>query len=414
MILSKIFPRIQGKHVRPLSTVKHSLSAESWEPLIKPTLNSISDTFSSALNGIKNENSNPIWQMTFDTIEKIGVSNKRHLFRPQLVVGGYIGGLNDVSKLEKPVEHLVTFSAAVELQHLFMLVHDDLVDEATFRRGEETLLLALPRNSGFTVDKKTTQFIATIVGDLLFVKSSRMLLSGSNGSVKAVDIILEGAQRAGTAQFEELIGWESGSKHFVEADEALLDRFLLDKLTYTGFVSPLLAGLTLSGTNLDPKIIDLSTEWARRAGAMFSGLQSISSLIQESSKTGKDQLEEIQLGRLSLPLLLLKQHFDEIETTRTFEEVLRKQNVDDRVILFKLIEEFDLVERCFNLVEKQGKKACSVVDQISSLPRADVLCWGLSAYNAGLELYRRELVEDFEKYKQREAERQKELSEFQH
>ena len=52
--------------------------------------------------------------------------------------------LNNTKELENVPESVATFAAGVELQHLFMLVHDDIMDKATFRRGEPTLLVFFP------------------------------------------------------------------------------------------------------------------------------------------------------------------------------------------------------------------------------------------------------------------------------
>ena len=51
--------------------------------------------------------------------------------------------LNNIKELQNVPKSVATFAAGVELQHLFMLVHDDIMDKATFRRGEPTLLVVL-------------------------------------------------------------------------------------------------------------------------------------------------------------------------------------------------------------------------------------------------------------------------------
>lgn len=143
--------------------------------------------------------------------------------------------------------------------------------------------------------------ISTVIGDIIFARGTRLLLKGNNDlntSYEAVDIILDAAEKAGGAQFEELAGWCEASDH-----TETLNRILQDKAGLTAFVAPLIGGCRLAYKEMSissEKILNLESackEWGLAAGAAFQGLSSMASIILESDKTGKDNLEDLFSGR---------------------------------------------------------------------------------------------------------------------
>ena len=94
----------------------------------------------------------------------------KHLIRPQLVFLGGIGGggTPDDPRLER-------FAVGVELLHLFLLVHDDVMDNASRRRGHPTLHVALrAKDSG--IAWPVARDLAIVMGNMLNVPvKSKML-----------------------------------------------------------------------------------------------------------------------------------------------------------------------------------------------------------------------------------------------
>ena len=78
------------------------------------------------------------------------------LTRPQLVLLGHSAARGGELDWDQGVEE---FAAGVELQHLFMLVHDDLMDHGTIRRGRETVPVVLASgNAGRQPVHKTSYY----------------------------------------------------------------------------------------------------------------------------------------------------------------------------------------------------------------------------------------------------------------
>lgn len=233
-----------------------------WSPLVKSPLINISNIVSNTLEDCKLYRKDLVpWVNCFDSLIGIANSNKRHLVRPQLVLLGYHGvkkqnNSHDITWSEDGVEE---FAAGIELHHLFTFIHDDVMDNAEMRRGKPTITKNL-RQLGVRPPDRVTN-LAVIVGDIIQAKAMDLFAKGASknsrnngGGIDAWKTVLDGAQRSGASQFEDVLGWEAIEKVFSneikeENDISILrqylERHLIDKTAYQGFVSPLLAGVYL-------------------------------------------------------------------------------------------------------------------------------------------------------------------------
>lgn len=94
----------------------------------------------------------------------IGAGGKR--LRPLLALcAGYAGGTRPAGrggKTQPASEDVVTGAVAVELVHLGSLYHDDVIDEATTRRGVES------------VNARWSNIVAILAGDYLLARASSL------------------------------------------------------------------------------------------------------------------------------------------------------------------------------------------------------------------------------------------------
>ncbi len=217
----------------------------------------------------------------------------KHLLRPQLVLLGHrgAGGAGAGPEAE-------SLAAGVELLHLFMLVHDDVMDHGVTRRGAPTLHHALRRDGRFG-GAETCAHLALVFGDLLYTRAVELLLDA--GSAEAARWILDGAARAGAGQVLDLVGWRG------RGDLAGFRRALLDKGGHHSVTAPLCAGLRLADPAAD---LSAATAWGDAMGLALQGADDLQDLLAPPTMTGKDGLQDIREGRLSLPIFLLTEALD--------------------------------------------------------------------------------------------------------
>lgn len=155
LLVSKSSKALHGNR-RALSSSSSSsssflLSNDSFsQPLER--MSEIIDTSLYELSGLRKEN--PTWNAAFESLIGLNKSPRRHLFRPQLVLLG-------ASYEKRKDVNVEKFCAGVELHHIFTLIHDDIMDRATIRRGLPTLSVSL---SKFVSSKEKIASLATLIG----------------------------------------------------------------------------------------------------------------------------------------------------------------------------------------------------------------------------------------------------------
>jgi len=237
------------------------------------------------------------WTNGLDAMIAISTSPRRHLFRPQLVLLG---------AHKRPSAQSETFAAGVELQHLFMLVHDDVMDKGTIRRGLPTVSVAL--NRGGLVKHEAVDQLATLIGDVLHAKSLALLLEGAQGNTASIMRIVDAACLAGAAQFDDVVGWP-GLERQMRAGlslSVLQQRHACGIAVEHGFVAPLVAGMLLGDPTVPPDAIAAVQRWGEQAGTCFLELEDVADVVMPAAQSGKDALQDIREGRLSQILFALR------------------------------------------------------------------------------------------------------------
>lgn len=298
-----------------------------------------------------------------------------------------------------------------------MLIHDDMMDNASFRRGQDTMQVALSRASSARsirlLDSQSLRYLSTIVGDLLLARSIELITQGATlcGAPpdKVIKPIMEGVYRAGSAQFEDIVGWNGLMEVEMEPLHVLgrrplqydstLGRLLTDKAAFHGFIAPLLAGAELGGTEAQrDQLRDVCMEWGFRAGVAFQALDDLADLTCSPAETGKDQLKDIHECRLSLPLLLLWERAEAEEWAKVKELLTLRTGtapaIHDRMVLLDLIEKYELVDNLHQFIELELQEAESVVDALRQQSEFEVLCFGFDAFNKGLAKVRNTMLKE--------------------
>jgi geranylgeranyl diphosphate synthase type I len=300
-----------------------------------------------------------------------------HLTRAQLVLLGRMagGGAAEGEGVER-------FAAGAELMHLFMLIHDDVMDNAQLRRGRPTLRVAIQRAAP-DLPWQRARDMAIVVGNLLAVLATRHLTpaaGATSGEVAAADLVLEAACRAGAGQFQDLLGvnGEVGAQD----DEEALRRFLTDKLAYHAFAAPLAAGVRLSADVADP---GPAIAWGCHVGLAFQAIDDIADLVSSPSVTGKDSLRDLAEGRPSLPLHFLRRRAKGADRALV-DAVVGKHDLEfgDRARLDDVIRELGVIGASADWARAEIR-AAAAVNEASGYAQA--AREGLAAIERGLVGY---------------------------
>jgi geranylgeranyl diphosphate synthase type II len=187
----------------------------------------------------------------------------------------------------------VPTAAAIELLHNALLIHDDIEDGSTQRRGRPTLhaLYGVP--------------LALNAGDSLTLMSLRPLLEnigaiGPRLSVRILEETQRMARESAEGQAMEL-GWRRDNA--IDVDDAAYLEMVLKKTCWFGTIYPSRVG-ALIGTQgtiaLDPFI-----RFGFFLGAAFQIQDDLLNLVDDSARYGKEADGDIWEGKRTLMLIRL-------------------------------------------------------------------------------------------------------------
>lgn len=217
----------------------------------------------------------------------------------------------------------VTYAATIEFIHTATLVHDDIIDHASLRRGRTT------------VNRLWGNHLTVLLGDWIYTTAMRMALS--HGHLEVVERLC------------------SATLKMVEGELLALERLGDPKLTereYFDVIERKTAYLFAAACSIPslippahPEAGDLLATYGRNLGICFQLVDDLLDFTAREEELGKPVLSDLKEGKLTLPLILLLPRVSRQERLKV-EQVL-----EDRA--FERVDPREILE----MVERQGTLA---------------------------------------------------------
>ena len=220
----------------------------------------------------------------------------------------------------------INLAACVELIHSATLMHDDVIDDGSVRRGKKTL------------NKKWGNHSSVLVGDYLLSRCFEMMVE--DGNIEVLKLL--SSTSSIIAQGEVLQLQHKGEVDMLE--ETYLK--IISSKTAELFAAATKVGAILSGTrNKDKEALEF---YGRNLGLTFQiaddTLDYNSELNLFGKKIGKDFFE----GKITLPIILLFQKASSKEKVILKEIFLKKErNETDFIKIMSLIKKYDVLKSCY-------------------------------------------------------------------
>lgn len=180
-------------------------------------------------------------------------------------------------------DDVVTAAQAVEILHVGSLYHDDVMDEATERRGVPS------------AQRVWGNSVAILTGDLLFARASKLIAGLDGGGVLAQAEVFE---RLVLGQLHETVG--------PEPDQDPVDHYLQVLEDKTGVLIAAAAEWGASYAHAPEEYRKPLGTFGRRIGVAFQLIDDVIDLAPEEAETGKHAGTDLKAGVPTLPLLLLR------------------------------------------------------------------------------------------------------------
>lgn len=212
--------------------------------------------------------------------------------RPALLILGYQLAQPGTS-IPKAVHQ---FAHGLEILHTFMLIHDDVADNASVRRGGPTLHVALSSSPN---EAKLGADLAVVAGDHLFAAAiETMLTCGSPVAAEATQKMLAVCRHTAIGQALDI---KLGSVPFSQVTLFETVRVAHLKTARYGFVAPLMCGALLGGgsTQLQERL----SRVGRHAGIAFQLKDDLLGLFGHDVVAGKSGAADYLEGKRTFPAL---------------------------------------------------------------------------------------------------------------
>ena len=220
----------------------------------------------------------------------------------------------------------INLAACVELIHSATLMHDDVIDEGSVRRGKKTL------------NKVWNNQSSVLIGDYLLSRCFEMMVE--DGSLEVLKLLSSTSSKI--AQGEVLQVQHKGEVDMLE--ETYLR--IISAKTAELFAAAAKVGAILS--NAECKEKDALEFYGRNLGLTFQIADDTLDYNSELKLFGKKIGQDFFEGKITLPLILLFQKLDIIEKNvlkNMFIKEIRTKDDLDKIIL--LIKKYRIIDECY-------------------------------------------------------------------
>lgn len=322
-----------------MSSISHSAA------MIPPWLEFLEGSLAQVETVLQEEIESKVRTITTVCTHSVKAGGKR--FRPALVILGALA-----SDPDGDISRAVNLAAGVELLHLATLMHDDVVDGASSRRGVESAN-AMAGNK-----------VSILVGDYLLARTFGILARDSDPGViqrmAQVSValsegeVLELVMRGSLGELESLY-WK-----------------MIDRKTARLIAACLEIGAVAMHASDD--LVNTLGSYGERIGLVFQITDDLLDLVGKPEVTGKPVGADLLDRKVTLPYILtLREESSEVRESlleKTFNGTLQ---MDDIRYLAERAEERNIPEACLGLASEQLEIAGKHLANLPATPAKSVL-----------------------------------------
>ena len=184
---------------------------------------------------------------------------------------------------QRPTKH--TLAAVVELIHTATLLHDDVVDESTLRRGRPTA------NESFGNPA------SVLVGDFLHTRSFQMMVEA--GNMRILQVLSDATNVIAEGEVQQLI-----NTHDASLDEAGYLHVIRSKTAKLFEASTQIAAI-LAGANA--RVEAACATYGQALGTAFQIIDDVLDYDGNATEMGKNLGDDLREGKCTLPLIIAMQ-----------------------------------------------------------------------------------------------------------
>jgi octaprenyl-diphosphate synthase len=238
--------------------------------------------------------------------------------------------------------HRHTLAAVVEFIHTATLLHDDVVDESTLRRGRDT------------ANQLFGNAASVLVGDFLYSRAFQMMVEV--GQMRVMEVLAEATNVIAEGEVQQLMNMRDAS--LTEDGYLRVIRSKTAKLfEASARLAPIISGAP-------PQTEALCARYGQALGTAFQVIDDVLDYDGASDVLGKNLGDDLREGKVTLPLIHAMQRANP-EQKRILVHAIEHSNDASLPTVMELIRETGALEATRTAAWAEAQRA---IDAASQLP----------------------------------------------
>ncbi|WP_353427711.1 polyprenyl synthetase family protein [Polynucleobacter sp. MWH-UH19D] len=209
----------------------------------------------------------------------------------------------------KPTPHTLEMAAVVEFIHTATLLHDDVVDESTLRRGRETANAAFGNAA------------SVLVGDFLYSRAFQMMVGPND--LRVMQILSDATNTIAEGEVLQLLNMNDP-----EVDEASYLQVIRYKTAKLFEASTELGAILAQASDAQR---EQAAAFGRHIGTAFQLMDDLLDYTANAAQMGKNAGDDLREGKPTLPLIYLLENGTHAEQLLVRAAIEQNQDLPEDV-----------------------------------------------------------------------------------
>ena len=246
--------------------------------------------------------------------------------------------------------HHIDLAAIIEFIHTATLLHDDVIDDSTMRRNQETVNAVWGNEA------------SVLVGDFLYSRSFEMMVDVD--SMRVMEILSHATNRIAEGEVLQLLNCNNPDT----TEEQYME--VIDRKTATLFQAGARLGAVLAGAS--PEQERAMADYGLKLGTAFQLVDDALDYNSSNEDIGKNIGDDLSEGKPTLPLIyaIRRGSPEQREKLRAAIENGGLEHID---IVMEAIESTDAIDYTAALARREAEKAKAALAGFPDSPQRDAL-----------------------------------------
>ena len=241
-------------------------------------------------------------------------------------------------------------AAVVELIHTATLLHDDVVDESTMRRGRPTA------NESFGNPA------SVLVGDFLHTRSFQMMVSA--GNMRILQVLSDATNIIAEGEVQQLI-----NTHDASLDE---DGYLHVIRSKTAKLFEASAQIAAILANATPAQEQASVIFGQALGTAFQIIDDVLDYDGDANEMGKNLGDDLREGKCTLPLIVAMQR-GTAEQAAVVKEAIEQGSTEKLQEILSIVRATGALDATRQAAHDEAMRAIEALDALPSSDSTDAM-----------------------------------------